>query len=472
MLKKLIGTVLVATMGLGLVGCSGGSNKDQETSSATETTSQADSKKDITVRIALTNITDEDKIDPITGIISPGKAHMEKIISDKTGYNIEIIAVAAPWIQQMETLMQSGKADLGKFTNQVQVCTWLDDLTDYIEKDEILGNGGMEDFYLDYAQHYMKYSSFDYPECVDNIYGLPLSMTHATIVYDSLIFEQWGVEPPKDGDSLETILEIAKKVNGTNPVTGEHNYGMYIRADRSEFDAIQFNALKPVHLDDMDISKLDKSVYVEGLKDSKELLNYFNWLEEVVKLAPEGITTNSGNEKWLTKENNIAINISPTDNRALFLTYYRSKVDEITDRFKWISFPTSQDGMQGFPELQFLGISQQSKVKDAAWEVLRTISTDPDITNEMLMTFEYIALPTWKDTSKLGYMKDNDANQKRYDYQSKHGFITDDYTHFRLPIQPVIAQVLAKQISPEEARTMTYEEVKKWVDNKEKLKNK
>lgn len=476
MKKTVISRILSAVMVASLcVGCSptSASNTSSTTTSETSANKTEDtsgSEEQKTVRIAWLNMTENDVIDPVTGIVSPGKATMEEMLSEKTGHNVEIVSVASNgWIQQVETLVISGECDVVAYTNQTQVPVWCEPLTPYIEADENLGNGGLEDTFIDYALHYLNYSSFEYPDAYGEVYGLPYSMNQSFIVYDSLIFEQWGVEPPQEGATFQEILEIAQKVTGTNPVTGIKNYGMYLKSDRAEFDALAFDAYPIVETTSGNINDFDAEKYVEPLKDSPELLEYFEWMEDVVAISPEGITTNSGNELWLSSENNIAINITPLDCINLMNIYYRVKDQDTIDRFQYLNMPVGSDGMQSFPVMQNVGISVNATDKDAAWDVVKAISTDPEIVDYMLMNYAYGFLPVLEDISALTFVKDNPTVEARYEFQKEHGFITDDYWFFRTPIQSVISEVLAKTITPEEARTMTYEEVSKWVANMKEL---
>ncbi len=475
MKRKIISLILAAVMVGGLcLGCSptaAGDTADndsmEDVSDSAEPSDSGDENGEVkTVRIAWLNMTEEDKTDPVTGIVSPGKATMEEMLSEKTGHNVEIIPVASNgWIQQVETLVLSGECDVLAYTNQTQVPSWCEELTPYIEADEQLGNGGIEGVFVDYALHYLNYSSFEYPDAYGNIYGLPYSMNQSFIAYDTLIFEQWGVEPPAEGATFQEILEIGKQVTGTNPVTGEENYGIYLRSDRAEFAAIAFDAYPSVETTSGNINDFDVDKYVEPLKESEELLEYFEWMEEVVELCPEGITTNSGNELWLSPENNIAINITPLDAMNLMNIYYRVKDQETIDRFQYMNMPVSSDGMQSFPVMQNIGISVNATDKDAAWDVVKAVSTDPEVVDYMLMNYAYGFLPALEDISELTFVEDNPTVADRYEFQKEHGFITDDYWFFRTPVSTVVSEVLAKTLTPEEAREKSYTEISKWVEN-------
>ncbi len=463
-MKKTISVVLlVLVMASLMLSCSGSSDSEAAVAEGKQT-----------VRIGWLNMKDRDSIDPVTGVVTPGKEALEKLLSEKSGHNVEIISVANNgWIQTTETLIQSGEVDMARYSNQTQVPTWFTDLTPFIESDPDLGNGKMNKMYVDYAQHYIPYRSYEYPDSYGKIYGMPLSMTAESIGYDRVLFEQWGKELPDENTTLEDLLELGKEMTGINPVTGEHNYGLYLATPRTEFLAINFGALQSVSLDSMDINDFDTEKYVESLKDSPELLAYFEWIEEVVQYCPEGITTNAGGELWLSEDNNIAIHLSGTTGGTytLFGQYYRAGVSEITDRFKWLSLPASAEGMQGFPELQFMGISQYTDeaTQKACWDVLKVIATDIETLDYQLLNYEYSKVPVLKDPSELTFMTHNATAQERYEYQSEKGFITDDYWHFRSPVMPIVSQVMAKTISAEDARAKTYEEVKKWVNNKKSL---
>jgi len=58
---------------------------------------------------------------------------------------------------------------------------------------------------------------------------------------------------------------------------------------------------------------------------------------------------------------------------------------------------------------------------------------------------------------------------RRIQTQASTGFVTDDYWFFRTPTQPIIGEMLAKTITPEQAQIRLYEEVTKWVESRERL---
>ena len=61
-----------------------------------------------------------------------------------------------------------------------------------------------------------------------------------------------------------------------------------------------------------------------------------------------------------------------------------------------------------------------------------------------------------------------DINKKRHENQLKTMFITDDYWFWRTPMQNVLSQVIAKQVTPEQAREELYKGVNDWVENTKK----
>ena len=132
------------------------------------------------------------------------------------------------WIQKIEAMVKAGEMDVGFFTNQVAVPDWYMDLTPYLEKDAEVNFNTLSDFYIDPAVYYTTYKSFNYPEATGKVFGLPMTIACNTIVIDKQLFQDWGVELPKDGVTMNELVEMAEKMTGKNPVTGATNYGAYL----------------------------------------------------------------------------------------------------------------------------------------------------------------------------------------------------------------------------------------------------
>ncbi len=463
-MKKMLMLVLCVLTSLSMIFASGSSEEESSADGA----SQAKDK----VVMILPGLNDKDTIDPITGIKSLGLNSFEKVLAQEIP-DVEVDLVSIPWdgwIQKLEAMMTSGEADIGFFTNQVAVPDWFADITPYLENDDVLNLDNLSNVFNAPSLAYLPYRSFNYPEATGNIYGLPLTQNNYCIVYDTKLFDQWGVDYPTEETTMHELVQMAKKMTGKNPVTGKQNYGAYIVSYWMEWFAVSYDAVKTMKLDNMDIENFDTAKYIDYIKDSPEVLQYFEDMATIVECSPKGISTKSGNEKFLMDNNDIAINFDVLSGSPAYLGDMYAGLDEITDRFKAIGIPTgAKNGMQGFPEFFKLGVAKKAKNPEAAWKVLRTIMTDNKILNFYLMNYGKDKLPAVVDTTGIETF-DYPLNQYRKEYQSKTGFITDDYWTWRIALQNVNNEVISKTITPVEAREKFYENATKWVaDTKSQL---
>jgi ABC-type glycerol-3-phosphate transport system substrate-binding protein len=463
-MKKMLMLVLCVLTSLSMIFASGSSEEESSADGA----SQAKDK----VVMILPGLNDKDTIDPITGIKSLGLNSFEKVLAQEIP-DVEVDLVSIPWdgwIQKLEAMMTSGEADIGFFTNQVAVPDWFADITPYLENDDVLNLDNLSNVFNAPSLAYLPYRSFNYPEATGNIYGLPLTQNNYCIVYDTKLFDQWGVDYPTEETTMHELVQMAKKMTGKNPVTGKQNYGAYIVSYWMEWFAVSYDAVKTMKLDNMDIENFDTAEYIDYIKDSPEVLQYFEDMATIVECSPKGVSTKSGNEKFLMDNNDIAINFDVLSGSPAYLGDMYAGLDEITDRFKAIGIPTgAKNGMQGFPEFFKLGVAKKAKNPEAAWKVLRTIMTDNKILNFYLMNYGKDKLPAVVDTTGIDTF-DYPLNQYRKEYQSKTGFITDDYWTWRIALQNVNNEVISKTITPVEAREKFYEYATKWVaDTKSQL---
>lgn len=418
------------------------------------------------VRVVVPGISEQSTMDPISGITTLGLPDFEKFLNDKLDFaTIKLISIPWDgWIQKIEAMVTAGEMDVGFYTNQVAVPDWYQDLTPYLMKDEEVNFDTLSNYFIDPAIYYSTYKSFNYPEATGNIYGLPMTVACNYLVIDKLLFEQWGVELPQDGVTMDELIAMAEKMTGTNPVTGQTNYGAYLRSYWMEWFAISYDAVKAVHSDDMLLSKLDRAAYVDYIQDSPEVLHYMESMARIVNCCPEGITTDSGNEKFFTEDNDIAISFDVNAGSPLYTKYMYANATDITDRFLPVLIPTGINGQQGFPEFFRFAVTKSATDSDLAWDVIKAITTNPEIVDFYLTNYATDKICSLKDISKVSMMQ-YPLNQKRHAYQMKSIFLSDDYWTWRVPLQDVNKLLISKQITPEEGRLKFFEGVNSWVIN-------
>ncbi len=464
--EKVFSLVLVLSMILGmLAGCS---KQNGETGTDPDGEGTASGDKPI-VRMIVPGINDQDTIDPISGIKSLSLGAFEAILEEQIP-DIDVQLTSIPWdgwIQKMEATIAAGEVDIGFYTNQVMAPDWFVDHTQFLENDPDVNLHNIDDIFIDPAVHYMNYKSFNYPEATGQIFGLPVTMASNIFVYDKQIFEDWGVEILDENVTYEELISKAEQMNGTNPKTGEKNYGAYIASMWMEWNAIGHDAVKPYSSDTMLLSEMDKDEYVNYLKESPEVLKFFQNMERIVKISPEGIATNSGGEKFFTEDNNIAINFDTNAITGSMLKYLYADKKDIAERFIPITIPTGSEGMQGFPEFFRYAVTKNAKNSELAWKVIKVLATNKVINDFYLTNYAKDKLTALKDFSGMKCME-YDINKQRHENQLKTMFITDDYWFWRTPMQTVLSQVISKQITPEQAREELYNGVNDWVENTKK----
>ena len=470
-IKRFFTMALAALLTAGLMtGCSSGGESNAPTENeGTNTTDNAGTDNDSSgdaVRILVPGLSDVSTTDPISGLTSGSIQEFEDFLNSKLdGQTVKVLTVPWDgWIQKTEVMATSGEMDIGFFTNQVAVPDWYADITPYLEKDDEVNMDTINDLFIEPAVYYMDYTSFTYPEATDQIFGLPMTIAGNVFVYDKQIFEDWGVEPPDENTTMPELVEMAAKMTGENPVTGKQNYGAYLTDYWFEWIAISYDAIKTYDSTDMDIKNFDKAEYVDYIKDSSEVLDFFTDYETLVASAPTGITTQTGAEKFFTEDNDIAINFDTNTTTKPIMQYIYADLTDVTDRFIPLVCPTGKSGMQGFPEFFRYSISTQAKDPDAAWDVLKQLTTNPEIVDYYIMNYQSDKMSVLKDSSGMK-IAENSTYNMRHEHQSNSMFLTRDYWFWRTPLQDVNKKVVSGDLTAEEAREAFYDGVNTWVDN-------
>ncbi len=466
--KKILAILLAAGMlSTTAMGCSGSGDTTGGTSGSTQDGGgDTSSGEKAVVRMVVPGISEQSTTDPISGLTSLGLGDFEAFLEEKIpDVDLELISIPWDgWIQEIEAMSTANEMDVAFFTNQVAVPDWYMDLTPYLEEDPDVNFDNLDEWFLEPAVYYTTYKSFNYPEATGKVYGLPLTMACNTIVYDKQLFEEWGVEEPTADDTMDDLIAKAAQMTGTNPVTGKTNYGAYVGSTWMEWYAISYDAVKSYTSDTMLLSELDLDEYVNYIKDSEEVLNYFKGMETIVASSPAGISTSTGAEKFYTADNDIAINFDTNTVSSSMMKYIYAGKTDVTDRFIPITIPTGENGQQGFPEFFRLAINKGANDPDAAWEVIKSVVTNKEIVDFYLTNYASDKISALLDTEGMS-MYDYEYNNVRHEKQMSTVFLTDDYWFWRTPLQEVNNLVISKEVTAEEAREQFYEGVNEWVSN-------
>lgn len=364
---KLMGTLLASTMILSACGTGGNSNAELKNSSepapaANTGNAAAETSGKPTGKLKVQLVGDfslEDKTDPVTGDTSKGV----KVLKDefeKQYPDTEVEFILMGWDnynEKTQTMLQSGAADVYQvpgITTFVEQGL-LEPLQPYIDKDNFdLG------IYLTGQVEGWKAMG---PNDQDlQVYGLPFIGDARVIVYDRQLFDDWGVEYLSEAPTIEEVMEKAAKMTGKNPKTGEQNYGLTFKGGDAADTVMNINESLGGQ---WGTGFLWKDMKLEF--DSETMVKSLDWLKEGIKYAPEGVMAGQGGEKFLTENNDIAINLRQTPG---FINGIANL--GLEDRYQAaLLFKNEQANMGGMFAGSPFSIGASSSNKDLAWEWLK-----------------------------------------------------------------------------------------------------
>jgi multiple sugar transport system substrate-binding protein len=307
----------------------------------------------------------EDTTDPISGAKTVGvhylKEEFEKLYP---GVDVEFILMGwNSYTQKTQTMLQADEVDVVQVPGIALLADQglLEPLQSYINKENFDLN-----IYMDnQVEGWMAMG----PEDTDlSIYGLPFIADTRVIIYDKLLFDQWGVEYLSWQPTPEELYEKGKAMTGTNPVTGEQNYGLI------------FKGAKYTSLTALGVAEHLGGTWGTGFRYSEMTVNFnspemvagVEWMKSIIPFCPPGVMSRQGGEKQLTEENDIAINLHYGPG-FLKVVEAIGLEDRIGVSSLWVHPELGVGGIfQGSP----VAISSSSAVKDIAWEWLKFTATD------------------------------------------------------------------------------------------------
>lgn len=361
--RLFLACTLVIVLLLSACGSAGGSGK--------YTPPEAELVSDIegTVRIALAGWQLENGIDALTGEESIGFNEYAEKVFKKMYPNITLEVTQIPWENvraKQQAMLLSNDVDLlytgGAFAYQFYQQGLLRDIDDLIAGDPSFDSS----MYLEglWENAYSARS----PDKTKQ-FGIPTVLGKRMIVYDKKIFDDWGVAYLSDNPTPEEVLEKAKQMTGTNPVTGEQNYGLWFSGNslnQSTFVALSYafgaSGGKGTLADLSDI---------EWQLNTPEMVKVFEWLGEAAPLAPPAFVNGQGAENFGLENNNIAIAIDSTGGAA-FSEYRSGGNTELIERFvPVLNFGPNGEGWVATDPIIMAKNVQQV---EAAWEVMKFLS--------------------------------------------------------------------------------------------------
>jgi len=398
-------------------------------------------KKKYTVAICGINL--DDGVNATTQMNVQGYNTLAATLIKQKFPDLEIEFVAVPWDgadAKIRTLLQSNGCDLfnqgGAFMAQYYKEGLIASLSPFIEKDQ---NWKFEDVYSANLKSHPHVLSYD----GKNIVALPWAIGYRLIIYDTLLFDQWGIKYLSENPTPEEILEKAGKMTGINPVTGEQNYGVWLGAN-----SLNMSFIIPASEYYGDIScngNYDDPKNLRWSLNSPGYVKAVQWAVDLAKFSPPASATGQGYEKFGLENNDIAIQID-RNGGSIMGVYYRTGNDKMIARF----VPTMHIGTNGgnWTPCDGLGINANLKGANAdkAWELLKYIA-GPEVTKWRFDNWGPAAMPYKNSATELYNQKDIYLiRNNRIAAVAKHpGYEVNPF--YGSSIQPELASMLSRSIA-------------------------
>jgi len=285
---------------------------------------------------------------------------------------------------------------------------------------------------------------------------LPAYSGVRVIHYDAKLFEDWGVEPLSENPTVDEITEKAAKLTGTNPVTGEQNYGYWYQG---QYLSWQFQTLAHAMGANWGQVNDDGSWTINW--NTPEYLAAVNKLIELAQYAPAGaLAADAMPQGFLTDQN--VVGIIPEGEPGYFIRELIDGTDEQRARFRTVHNLRGPDGLGGLSTVEMYTMAESCPNKLAAWEVLKFLTSDPDVEKYY---FEGGDLVTIKGGEAL--MQDLQILPDAEIIATEPAFTEARYpwaaSDPRWSLQSALQEALAGTLSPEDALAKAQAETDTWL---------
>ena len=408
------------------------------------------------VNVLLIGKPDEDGLDPLTGNAIPGVANLQtKFAEAYPDIDMELINIpwgsgASSYTAKTESMIQAQEACIYHMPGAFNYGSrgYLENLDPWIANDP-----SFEDAWPgDYLEQWRGWG----PGNPDNQWALPYSGGNRVIHYDSVLFDQWGVEGLSQHPTLDEIEEKAAATTGLNPATGEQNYGYWYQGKYINW---QFQVIAHAFGANWGQVNADGTWTINW--DTPEYLAGLTWLVNMAQYAPPGaLAADAMPEGFLTDEN--VVTIIPEGETGYYLLPFVAD-PSLNERYRTTYNVQGPDGKGGLFIADPLAMAASCPNKAAAWETMKWLAASPESQaynfdsggNLPVITGAAEAIPA------LGELVDADAilNQnafaeRRYPWASAEP---------RWALQAAIESALAGTMSPEQALKQAQQETEDWL---------
>lgn len=211
---------------------------------------------------------------------------------------------------------------------------------------------------------------------VYKVSGISIYTAPVCVWVDKEKFEHFGVDLPEDGWTIEEFKEIAEKMTGTDPVTGEEVYGILLPF--SGTGNLFFNHMLMAYVHGAQIFE-----YGDTLKDckvnytSEESVQAFQTIADLAQFESPEAKEGAAVSLSLDGKNNWAM--LPTNNTVN--DYLLLKSLGLEDKYAIYNLPVIEKGpYAGNPSPYFgdinIAMYKDSDQKEWVWEFIKFLTTD------------------------------------------------------------------------------------------------
>ena len=307
----------------------------------------------------------EDTEDFLTGITTPGyHVIVERWAELYPNVTLDIQAVGwDSWQTAITTACLSGDVDI--ILHGASMVDLTLDLTPYLEKDA--------QYAASINQTAARLETNNLGQYKQS--GISFNVSPMLMVLDKEIFEHYGVELPTENWTVYDMVEIAAKLTGTDPVTGEQTYGIQLQdmgANNLWFNFVKFADALGATVYNYGTNPLDSEVnYL-----SDESIAAFQMLADISQYcSPEAIE-------------GVAVNqtLDGTNNWAMILregigTYKETIEYGTADQYVFMTMPLCVAGRYEGQPIPYAGdgnlaIWKDTPDADIAWEFIKFMTSD------------------------------------------------------------------------------------------------
>ncbi|QGQ96123.1 sugar ABC transporter substrate-binding protein [Paenibacillus psychroresistens] len=205
-----------------------------------------------------------------------------------------------------------------------------------------------------------------------SIYGITLNLEPSVIGYNKEWFDKANIPYPKDDWTWEEFVEIAIKLQSANSGEELGKYGASI--------PFIMDLIEPLVLSKGGSLLSPDGLTATGYLDSKESVEAFKWLHEIIKnrnVSPKMDNFNSATTSLFSNQTGMAMS---------YYSFFTNMDSKLKTKIGMAGIPHFKDGIKAnIGYVSNIGISTKSKNPKLAWEFIRLLAIDDsDITEELL----------------------------------------------------------------------------------------